>query len=581
MSETDAAISSKRVSSFSLSAKTRNSYASSIAVFAVLSVAAVGWMTGVWIRKQLRLRLPDLFLGLFLLWAVVRTFIFQFPEGSNFVFREGIALVFVYAGLRISPLPFRLLFPVLAAGAFLEAGIAWLQCAGVFSSRHSAFPFTGSFANPGPLAGFLAVLLVLFLPSGKPLPHFVRFLLVGFLLFTGGIILLSDSRAAWVGVIAGGVVAYAPSLRKAFGTHWGKVVLSLAVVFLIGGALLLYRWKQESADGRLLIWKSTLLMWKEAPLCGHGAGSFASHYMNYQAAFFEKHPDIPEKRLAGNNMYAFNEYLRIGCEQGVTGLALFLAFILLLLLQKTGKKNRMVRAALVTWLVFAFFSYPGSLFPLKFLFIGLCALLANRSYRLCVVRSGWLIRCSVFLVLLVATGFAYRDFRLCYRAEQLLRTAWHTGDKQEELHQLYPRLCGYPEFILYCSGRLYDGERYQEALPVLRLANRLRPSPEVLCCLGECLARNGEEEAAESCFLRASRMTPAYLMPHYHLLELYRNSGDTVKAQAEARLIRDFRPKIVNSYTLEAKRIAREFLEQFPDNRPGSGEQEGKEVSQR
>ena len=61
----------------------------------------------------------------------------------------------------------------------------------------------------------------------------------------------------------------------------------------------------------------------EHPLLGHGTNSFAKQYMNYQADYFQAgyHTD-QEIVLASDNIYAFNEVLRIVCEYGIIGLFL-------------------------------------------------------------------------------------------------------------------------------------------------------------------------------------------------------------------------------------------------------------------
>lgn len=40
-----------------------------------------------------------------------------------------------------------------------ECGLGWAQLSGFCRSRHPLFPVTGSFYNPGPYCGFLAVLI--------------------------------------------------------------------------------------------------------------------------------------------------------------------------------------------------------------------------------------------------------------------------------------------------------------------------------------------------------------------------------------------------------------------------------------
>lgn len=98
------------------------------------------------------------------------------------------------------------------------------------------------------------------------------------------------------------------------------VSLSL-IIILVGG----YWVKKDSADGRLLIWNCAWEMIKDAPLTGHGSGSFRAHYMDYQAAYIEAHPDNHYVTLADNVLSPFNEYIHFTLNFRLIGL--FLIFI--------------------------------------------------------------------------------------------------------------------------------------------------------------------------------------------------------------------------------------------------------------
>jgi O-antigen ligase len=65
-------------------------------------------------------------------------------------------------------------------------------------------------------------------------------------------------------------------------------------------------------------------MIKEKPLFGHGVGGFKANYMNYQARYFEEHPDSKYAMLADNVNRPFSEYLLLLTEYGLAGFALFL-----------------------------------------------------------------------------------------------------------------------------------------------------------------------------------------------------------------------------------------------------------------
>ena len=64
------------------------------------------------------------------------------------------------------------------------------------------------------------------------------------------------------------------------------------------------------------------------PVAGTGIGGFPATYAQVQSAYFET--DIAshkEKQNAICPQYAYNEYLQIGLELGITGLLLFIFWL--------------------------------------------------------------------------------------------------------------------------------------------------------------------------------------------------------------------------------------------------------------
>lgn len=78
--------------------------------------------------------------------------------------------------------------------------------------------------------------------------------------------------------------------------------------------------KEDSALGRILVWKVTLstphphasLLW------GNGIGYFESQYGKWQADYFREKEGIEKERhIAGYVTTAYNEFLELGLEQGI------------------------------------------------------------------------------------------------------------------------------------------------------------------------------------------------------------------------------------------------------------------------
>jgi O-antigen polymerase len=141
------------------------------------------------------------------------------------------------------------------------------------------------------------------------------------------------SRAAWLGAIAG--VAYLAWHKYSVGIRLiaflkGRTksplgdlgVVLIPLLFILVTSLSLYHFKKDSADGRMLIWTVTTNIIKDNPLLGVGQDMFKAHYMDYQAAYFSKHPNSKYEMLAGDNQYAFNEALLTWAENGLIGFLL-------------------------------------------------------------------------------------------------------------------------------------------------------------------------------------------------------------------------------------------------------------------
>jgi len=119
--------------------------------------------------------------------------------------------------------------------------------------------------------------------------------------------------------------------------------------------------RPDSVQGRFLIWQVIGSKLPEALWLGHG--SLEALYMPLQAEWFREHSVSAYANVAGNNVYAFNEFLRILFETGIAG------FVLFVLLIFTGcrhsfrgnQKSRDAGSVFLAILSFGFFSYPFSI----------------------------------------------------------------------------------------------------------------------------------------------------------------------------------------------------------------------------
>jgi putative inorganic carbon (HCO3(-)) transporter len=191
--------------------------------------------------------------------------------------------------------------------------------------KDPGWPIFSTFFNPNPLGGFFAMVLPLGLTAAVVASARWRrrlwWLCAAALAVT---ILPTYSKGAMLAVLVSVAVylvlaARASSrprrnLTRVLGLYAVLAVATAAVVLSVPAARsrVFGALGPQSASNmfRVLTWKGTLLMAEEHPWLGIGPGAFRSAYMNYA--------------IAGYTEASHQNYLQIGAEQGVLGLAAFL-----------------------------------------------------------------------------------------------------------------------------------------------------------------------------------------------------------------------------------------------------------------
>ena len=150
------------------------------------------------------------------------------------------------------------------------------------------------------------------------------------LLIIGALILLAwsaaDSRASYIalGLSVGLILWKRYSCYNRFQALSLKIrslLITSALLLFIVGCIGLFKMKQDSAMGRLLIWNVSTEIVAGNLWMGIGFDNFKSCYMNKQADFFKINPMLRKALVASDTCYAFNEYLQAFVETGL--LALF------------------------------------------------------------------------------------------------------------------------------------------------------------------------------------------------------------------------------------------------------------------
>lgn len=192
------------------------------------------------------------------------------------------------------------------------------------------------------------------------------------LLFAGNVVFISTSRSAYVALVC---VVLVWGLGRA---GWrrlplvtGALVMLVALAFGLSSTLRErvqqgvdevrnYQSSPEltSAGIRMVFWKNTLDLVAERPLLGYGTGSFAR---TYRDRFVRA--ELGWRGLPAADPH--NQYLFIAVENGLPGLAVFIAILMAALWEARGPGayRGMARGVLLAWCVTSLFSSHFRTFP--------------------------------------------------------------------------------------------------------------------------------------------------------------------------------------------------------------------------
>ena len=282
-----------------------------------------------------------------LAWAVNPT------AGFTDLFRTGAAFLVLCLACLLLPTDPRWQERLLKAatiGAIVAAGIGLLQTVlqfgGGWPSRRAMEAVTGLQSNVNLYAGSLLLLLPWCGCGAVVLRGGWRITATIAAVATAGLILLLQSRAAWLGMaaaagVAGGVaVAHAPLLGLSASVRRGILGLfatGLAAAVAVGSVtgsdtavgqalerLFVTRPHQAAGPtdgGRTMIWGVTARMIADHPLAGVGAGNFTVRLHEYYGG-----ADLDFTNLSSDNwVEPHNDFLWVAAEKGLPGLVAFVA----------------------------------------------------------------------------------------------------------------------------------------------------------------------------------------------------------------------------------------------------------------
>ena len=452
-----------------------------------------------------------------------------------------------------------LIFKVICFSGMLETIYALAQFFKFLPSYNLYYKYTGSFENPAVFAMLLAVCtpIATYYAVQKKKGYILwRFTTTYFLIF----ICFSEARSSLLAACAGVLIILLDiyQIRKILLNKWLWIVV---IPFFLSLLFLVYRFKADSANGRLLIWRVSFEMFCERPLHGFGNGGFRAHYMDYQASYLFSHPDTPFLLLADNTNNPFNEYVLVLVNYGITGiLCLFsLLFLLFKRVRSLDSVHKLLLMSLsVVLTILSLFSYPFSV-PFVWVLTGLVIMSAIRPRN----RIACLSITSVCLVAIVISVPKLLDEKK-WKVIMQESLAGNTEAVLPDYQQLYEKMYNNGQFLYNYAAELHFSKHFNESLKIMQECSVLLNDYDVQMILGDDCQQIGDTLSAIKYYTYASQMVPSKLLPHYYIMTLYNEMGDSALAIRTAEKIVSMevkvkRSKAVQKIIIEAKDLMKAY----------------------
>lgn len=498
------------------------------------------------------------------------------------------------------------LFGAVMVAGTTQAIYGHLQIYGILPSHHHLFKTTGGFFNPGHYAGYMAVIfsialsLQLFKSAGQKKPekgigdHLSKNKMLELISLITIISILSvipatRSRAAWLALLISGAyllyVRYHLYNRVTFwlNSRTKKVLFLLAsAILVVGSATGMYFMKKGSVDGRMLIWKVSAKMVEDKPIFGHGYDRFKAQYLNYQARYFQGKEKTNEAVNADDTRRAFNEFLELTSEDGIVGLLLITTMIYLIFFSNEAvlreKKSRPLvvtcRAGIVAFAVFACFSYPSEILPMKLNLVVCLAGISTQQRRVHNLLNNFesFNRTLVFLqksivvigVIIVVYSFIplrkALDSHLIWKEAFVLYQMRAYDESLKKYQQIYPLLRYDGDYLTSYGKACSMAGLHSRAIKILKRAESFFPNSTLSTALGDSYKATGNYRLAEQAYLKAVHMVPDRFYPKYLLAKLYDQSGQAFKAILIANELLQKEPKVRSVAVDEIKKEMQEIV---------------------
>jgi O-antigen ligase len=426
----------------------------------------------------------------------------------------------------------------------------------------------------GILLGVEASLVLPLLFKGKETRQFFSKWLYSLLSFCIGLnlilIILLNGRSAWVGLFVMLTILLYTKIKKLRVPEY--LFWSLVIFILFTLMVVLFLYKKDSSDGRLLIYKISSKIAHDNFWVGIGPEKFKTTYNLYQADYFRNHNiNGKEALLADHVNFSFNDYLQILTEQGVVGFILFLIalYFIIIHIRKSfsSRKNDPLFIGSLCSLIFimitGLFSYPFEIISI-FIFIPFVLSIIFRNDKIAILNLKFHIPLKILGILISSLLFthsfllglyyikAHEAFAL--RQSGFIRKSLHIYESISKNYIKDGNVLYQYAYLLNTTNEL------DKAQNIINETMAYNTSPDVYLLASSIAFQKKDFAQSEKSLLTAVYITPNRIVPRFALLNFYLETQQKKKALYWANLIETMPIKIPSATTSVLKEKVNKML---------------------
>lgn len=490
---------------------------------------------------------------------------------------------FVYFGIRFRIMDHTLFTDTFMAGMTLV--VLWqviygiLQIMQVLQSNSDLFPFTGSFTNPGPLGGFLAMSAAgMAAWSCQRKGFYASFIRFGAFVAIAGAV-FSSSRAALLslGISALVWLFYSAEIRRKINEirllkpFRSALYITLAAILTVGFGAASYCSKKKSADSRLLMDKISMIAIAKGSLTGSGPGGFPASYAKAQSDYFSRGNYTENERLLADcPQKAFNEFLEIGVEAGPAAMLFSVAIVVIALFILIPRRSPF-GYMLLSFAVFSLFSYPLLFLQFRIPIVLCVASAAEHQPRLNINRKVPVIIWNLLFMIFPAGLILMKsslEGHIKASEEWHSYSSWYDSRMYKAIcdncAELYDNMKHNPVFLAQYGFSLALIGELDRSDSVLTDMSLISSNPISYNRMAENCLERGDYTNAEMLFRKSFSMVPNRLQPLAGIARTLYSQGKMESFKQVADSVFSFVPKVESSTTMG---IRKEIADLYSENR--------------